>query len=246
MRLRHGFTLVELLIVVAILSLLLAMLTPMLTRARELTRRAICASNQGQIARAFSIYAADNRQMLPPIGWNDPPLGVQKTSSTYFWDMPLADKLLAEYIGQVELLYCPSYLLNNRYVEWGNLRRDRRWGDNHSAQWWWYGWPELAGYPTQWRISGYNCLTQPQAGATHRVRSINDPPNKVLLFGMEISYNDSVSPTWGNNWEREHWGNGRPDGQNVTCVDGHAAWKDFRLMTPNISRGMWWWWWTIE
>ncbi len=53
---RGAFTLVELLVVIAIVGVLIAMLLPSLSAARETARQSVCASNQRQIAIAFSGY----------------------------------------------------------------------------------------------------------------------------------------------------------------------------------------------
>ncbi len=54
-----AFTLVELLVVVAIIALLVSILTPTLARALERARRASCASNVKEIIRACTLYAHD-------------------------------------------------------------------------------------------------------------------------------------------------------------------------------------------
>jgi prepilin-type N-terminal cleavage/methylation domain-containing protein/prepilin-type processing-associated H-X9-DG protein len=56
----RGFTLVELLVVVAIVALLISILLPSLRRAREQARAAVCGSNIRQIALANIGYAAEN------------------------------------------------------------------------------------------------------------------------------------------------------------------------------------------
>ena len=55
----RGFTLVELLVVITIVSLLLSLLLPALTNARELTTVLACQSRQRSMYFAFSAYAAD-------------------------------------------------------------------------------------------------------------------------------------------------------------------------------------------
>ncbi|MHC4887889.1 MAG: type II secretion system protein, partial [Planctomycetota bacterium] len=57
---QRGFTLVELLVVVAIIAILMAILMPALNRAREQGKRAACLNNCKQLALAWSIYADEN------------------------------------------------------------------------------------------------------------------------------------------------------------------------------------------
>lgn len=54
-----AFTLLELLIVVAVLGLLVGMLLPTLGRARQVAMRATCASNLHQLAIVMSLYTHD-------------------------------------------------------------------------------------------------------------------------------------------------------------------------------------------
>jgi len=62
---KSAFTLVELLVVVAIIVLLLAMLTPALQRAKELTRRVICGSQGHQWQIAATLYARSYKNSFP-------------------------------------------------------------------------------------------------------------------------------------------------------------------------------------
>ncbi len=54
-----GFTLVELLTVVAIIGLLLAVLTPTLVRARMLGRRSVCQANLSAVGKGAILYDSD-------------------------------------------------------------------------------------------------------------------------------------------------------------------------------------------
>jgi len=62
---RPAFTLVELLVVVAIIALLLSILLPALNKAREAARHTVCMANQSQVGRAMFLYAQDHRNYLP-------------------------------------------------------------------------------------------------------------------------------------------------------------------------------------
>ena len=56
----HGFTLVELLVVISIIALLVSLLMPALSRAREQARSVECLSNLRRIALSVVFYSDDN------------------------------------------------------------------------------------------------------------------------------------------------------------------------------------------
>ena len=63
----QSFTLIELLIVVAIIAILAAMLLPALNQARERGRAASCINNLKQLGTGVLLYTADHADFLPPI-----------------------------------------------------------------------------------------------------------------------------------------------------------------------------------
>ena len=67
-RAAQGFTLVEMLVTIAIVGILMSIILPSLQVARETARRASCLSNMNQIAKAFANHDSANSK-LP--GWRN-------------------------------------------------------------------------------------------------------------------------------------------------------------------------------
>ncbi len=65
-RAQRGFTLVELLVVITIIAMLMALLIPVVGRARESGRRTQCVNNQRNIAQALNLYAGQSNGLIPP------------------------------------------------------------------------------------------------------------------------------------------------------------------------------------
>ena len=63
--LRCGFTLVELLVVVSVITLLLSILLPSLRRAREQAKEVVCGARLRQWGLAFACYANENSARYP-------------------------------------------------------------------------------------------------------------------------------------------------------------------------------------
>ncbi len=129
----RGFTLVELLVVVAIVAILAAILFPVFARARGAARQTQCSAHIRQLGTAFFLFAQDNDGRYPPIVAPDP------AAKALRWWMDLVQP----YAKSRSLFACPdddslraaafpgtlagqcSYVLRDRYSYQdaaGNLR----------------------------------------------------------------------------------------------------------------------------
>ena len=79
----RGFTLVELLVVIGIIAVLISILLPTLSRARESAKRTQCLSNLRQMATFMNMYANQYRGAVP-IGYSGAASGNVSLSSNYY------------------------------------------------------------------------------------------------------------------------------------------------------------------
>ncbi len=68
-QLQRGFSLIEMMVVISIIILIIALLLPALSRARDHPRALVCLNNMGQLMTATTSYANDNSEHLPWPNW---------------------------------------------------------------------------------------------------------------------------------------------------------------------------------
>jgi prepilin-type N-terminal cleavage/methylation domain-containing protein/prepilin-type processing-associated H-X9-DG protein len=93
---RKGFTLVELMISIAVIAILAAALLPALARARESARKSNCQKNLKQLGALLDMYVDDDPRAFYP----------RNIAAKNFYTPD--DPFFPEYLKDVTLLLCPS------------------------------------------------------------------------------------------------------------------------------------------
>ncbi|MBI1368513.1 MAG: prepilin-type N-terminal cleavage/methylation domain-containing protein [Planctomycetes bacterium] len=107
---KAAFTLIELMVVVAIILVLVAILLPTLENAKEVAALTVCAANQRQLVMSNQMYASDNHGLYPPfrmaitLNWKGEVDGSDGPGITR-----LDQSLLWPYFRSAGVLMCPIF-----------------------------------------------------------------------------------------------------------------------------------------
>jgi prepilin-type N-terminal cleavage/methylation domain-containing protein len=126
---RRGFSLIELLTVIAVLALLCAILFPVFARAREAARRTTCLSNLRQLVTAHHLYVQDYDETLPT--WFLPGANGLITWPVFFGSYYRDPQILRQgFVPPTDLIQ-PPCLADYALLAWGP-RGDGSAADPHS------------------------------------------------------------------------------------------------------------------
>ncbi len=215
---RFSFTLIELLMVVAIIAILMAILMPALNKARSIANSVTCKANLKQVGNYYAIYSDDNADFLLP----------NKMYADYYGgDAPWWDLLLEYYIGRPTvsgyrrktILHCPA---DTGLPAWEKSRIYLS-----------YGYNEFLGHTTgEMNPKEYFILRR-----THMDRK---NPSKIICIGDIWKYYWAKNPmatrftgyimTRTKTLDTKPWA-AHPDGMNILYGDGHIA----SFNTPNYT-----------
>lgn len=155
---REGFTLIEILIVVAIIALLATILFPVFGRARENAKRASCLNNMKQLGLGLMQYSQDYDERFPTFMWNKDTgtlaSAVAPLTNYFTWD-----SAIYPYVRNEQIFKCPSAYIKNTRTAAINI-----WVTGYTD--YFYGQQQVNGTNamTKWGVSGTTTYSRTIAG----------------------------------------------------------------------------------
>jgi len=132
-RARRGFSLIDLLVSMAVVLVLIGLLLPSLRSMREYANRVVCSSNVRQVGLGLALYARDYEDAIPPSVFMPQGSGQNRAESetihlrqhntnpfdTEFWD-GLGFLYYYDYLNAELVFYCPSHSGNHPFERYAD------------------------------------------------------------------------------------------------------------------------------
>ena len=213
------FTLLELLVVLAIIGILLSLLLPSLSQVRTKARKVVCLSNTNQISKAF-IMNSENHDGR--IFW-------ETSQHNGSWPFDLSKKHVIELDLTKEVYFCPEH---HGYDNMG------AWEHNTSYR--------VTSYSyTFKRANGNMSLKSLEANMewVDRLAKVDEPAETPLASDNVVkTATDGFRSKNPYGYRTNHIGAYALD-QNTTFVDGHSKLRHFGNFQPQFNAGIGYFWW---
>lgn len=235
-----GFTLVELLVVIAVITILSVLLLPALSKARSRAEAILCLSNTRQLFLAWQFYADDHDELLPyNVGMNGSAFrtNLNWVDNVMTWDLSsdntnpatIKNASLGSYVsGSTAIYRCPS---------------DRTLSSIQSAAGWTarirsYSMNAMVGNAGDFSTNGFN-VNNPDYTQFFKTTQIPHP-SEIFVFldehpdsindGYFLNQDDYYYPQWHDLPASYHNG-----ASGFSFADGHSAlhrWSQPKTVVP--------------
>ncbi|MFT5126918.1 MAG: prepilin-type processing-associated H-X9-DG protein/prepilin-type N-terminal cleavage [Rhodothermales bacterium] len=230
---RSAFTLIEMILVVAIIAILMAFLMPSLHRMRDTGKQVQCLAQQRQIGLAISLYVKAEDHVYP---------AHRNSSQTSGWFTLILDHLG----GQTEVFNCPARTVWSCPGPHGvgaphEVATPREEDDKYqpAQDYMTYG------YNGYWLgFSPYPGSSSPMKRNFCRITDIANPAEVIVIADSELKNS-------AKHWSQSIWYPSRTvvnegisevhkKGANVLFADGHVKWYEEAFINSSPAFAGWW------
>jgi prepilin-type N-terminal cleavage/methylation domain-containing protein len=223
---KRAFTLVELLVAIALIAILATLLLPLLSRAKRKALQTQCMSNQKQIGSAYVMYAGEAQDSFPTHpDW----VSVGGDDGQYPGFVPASKRPLNHCVSNRKIFDCPSdhgdalFSVSNCFAYYGNSYLVQFAGTNLPVD------PEDPTKRYCFRVRSVTAAEGDVATPMKLTQTAGSPAKKIVQGDMPWHPNrGSTDPRsiWHNDRGKYYW--------TMLYMDGHVA---PLLLNPNTANG---------